>query len=67
MGVGGATLVLICFASLIAFLFLRKRRHLDTRPGLANDSASNAPEVANGCFGGLYNSEPIELRAKSKP
>lgn len=65
MGVGGATLVLICFASLIAFLFLRKRRTLDTRPGLANHSASSAPELAYNWARSAYN-EPIELRAKPK-
>ena len=65
IGVGGATLVLICFASLIAFLFLRKRRTLDTKPGLANDSANSAPELAYDWARGAYN-EPIELRAKPK-
>ena len=65
IGIGGATLVLICFASLIAFLLLRKRKTLDTRARLANDSASNAPVLANGWFGGAYN-EPMELRAKPK-
>ena len=65
IGVGGATLVLICFASLIAFLFLRKRRTLDTKPGLANDSANSAPELAYNWARGAYN-EPIELMAKPK-
>ena len=65
IGVGGATLVLICFASLIAFLFLRKRRTLDTKPGLANNSANSAPELAYNWARGAYK-EPIELRAKPK-
>ena len=65
IGVGGATLVLICFASLIAFLFLRKRRTLDTKPGLANDSANSAPELAYNWARGAYD-KPIELMAKPK-
>ena len=65
IGVGGANLVLIWFASPIAFLFLRKRRILDTKPVLAKASSSSAPGLANRWFGGAYK-EPIELRAKPK-
>ena len=67
IGIGGATLVLICFASLVAFLVLRKkrRRTSSTKPGPANDSASNARELAHDLAGGAYN-EPMELRAKPK-
>lgn len=66
IGIGVATLVLICFASLVAFLSLRKRRTLGARAGLANNSTSSARELAHDGAGGAYN-EPMELRAKSKP
>ena len=62
LGVGLATLVLVIFASFIAFLFLRKRRILNTMPGLANGSASSASGLRDGSAGG----GPTELRAASK-
>ena len=63
--VGLATLVLIVFASFIAFLFLRKRRTLNTTPGLTKGSTSSASGLVNSSAGGAYTG-PIELRATSK-
>lgn len=62
LGVGLATLVLVIFASFIAFLFLRRRRTLNTMPGLANRSASRASGLRDGSADG----GPTELRAASK-
>ena len=65
LGVGLATLVIIILASFIAFLFLRKRRTLNSTLGIVNGSTSSASGLVDSSAGGAYNG-PIELRATSR-
>lgn len=66
LGVGLATLVLIVLASMIAFLFLRKRRTLDNGPELAPSLTGNGH---NGAIelGATYQPKSRAIEIDSKP